>query len=161
MSELFVLEESEQADEGAWVAIDDDTTLQAEVGVIQRVTKPFNDKETGKPVERVQFMFVVTEDGPFHGRKLRGETSPLFNQHPNCKMRNWVQEILATDLPAGFRFDPEAVRGSAVRVLVGKKVKPRTDGKGDWVENWVKDVWRPKPATTSNTDTVVIDEEPF
>jgi hypothetical protein len=128
--------------------------LEATVLGIQRVTKPFND-DKGKPVEKMQFEFEISEDSEFKGRKIKGETSTNFTNHPNCRMRNWVQEILATELPAGFRFNPEAVRGSSVRIVVGKKVKPRRDGGGDWIDNSVKDVWRQKAAAAKSDDSLV------
>ena len=85
-----------------------------------------------------------------HPAKVSGETSTNFTNHPNCRMRAWVQEILAVELPSGFRFQPEAVKGSNVRVVVSKKVKPRRDGQGDWIENSVSDVWRQKPTGGSD-----------
>lgn len=145
MGESFTLKpEAESGDKSDWVAIPDNTFLEAEVLNIKTVTKPFTDKETGEPVQRVEWEFKVTdESSEFKGRRVKGETSTNFTKHPDCRMFMWVQEILGTtDLPDNFNFNTEDVIGASCIVLVGLKEKPRKDGKGIWSDNSVKDVQR-------------------
>ena len=169
MGEILVMQEAyeggENAEKSAWTPIEDNTVLVAELIEVKHVTKNFKD-ESGKNVEKMQFTFRV-EDGEFVNRRVRGETSTFFTNHKNCKMRVWVEELLASEIPVGFRLDTDALVGLKARILVGKKVAPRLDGTGEWVDNFIKDVMRITPASQFETVRMphaldpVAGEEPF
>lgn len=161
MAEEFVLQESDGDDGGdrpAWVPIPDGTKLLMQIEDVKTETKPFKDKD-GNDIVKVVFSFVVVEEGPFYDRKIQGETPTTFTTHPDCKLRNWVQEILKQDLPAGFRLNTDILVGELVDAVVSAKESERKDGKGIWVRNWVSDIQRyvEDPALVS----AALAEEPF
>jgi len=141
MGEVFTLEESDTGDEDVWVPIPDGELLEAEVIGIQKVEKPFKDKTTGEPVFRMEWQFKVTEDGPYFGRKIKGDTSTAFKRHPECRFFMWAQEIIGQELPAGIDFDTDSVINSPCRILVSARELPskKEPGKTWWL-NEVKDV---------------------
>jgi hypothetical protein len=111
-----------------------------------------NDESKGKQRE-VSFRFVITDDAEyavekedergnvaqelvsFTNRQLFGRTPTTFSNHPDCKLRVWVQEILQLDdIPVDFELDQEedgsipALEGMPVKVAVSHYQKKNADG---------------------------------
>jgi hypothetical protein len=73
----------------------------------------------------------------------------------NCKLRAWSQEILNTQLEAGFVLDTDMLVGQRCRIVVGVKEYEK-DGQTK-VRNFVRDVMRPSGGGVFGS----ADEEPF
>lgn len=140
--------------------IDDDSIYEANVISVRVAEKPFKDDE-GNVVKKVEFKFALLDpDGPHDGDNLWGETPVRFNTHPDCKLRNWSQAILATELPVGYVLDTDILVGNTCRVVVGWKEYPDKDNPGKNKErNWVKDVMPSREGMTRMAQRP--DEEPF
>lgn len=134
--------------------IPEDTKLHAEV--VSVATRKKKNGQTGEEYERVNFKFVVADpDSPWHEQTLYGDTPTTFNTHPDCRLRNWSQEIMGVEeLPAKFRLDTDVLEGLDCYVIVGAREYEK-DGEKK-TANWVKDVQR-----TNSSSTAGPDEEPF
>lgn len=164
MGENYTLGETEPnadgTDPGAprvYSLIPDKTMLAAEVLNVKTEIMPFKDKETGAEVRKVSFKFQITEPGEYEDRYVWGSTSTSFVDHPGCKLRSWVSELVAADsLPAGFSFNTDDLLDAECRVIIGVR---------SWIDkdnvtqerNQVTDVLRAK----SLSDSVYDNEEPF
>lgn len=127
MGTTFELEEAK-----VFEAIPEDTIVEAEIQTVEERETPFdidkNDPSKGKQ-HQVSFRFNVTGPAEYAGRVLFGNTPVTFSNHPDCKLRVWVQEILGTDtLPLGFKLDLSQLEGAPVKVVVGNRVKQAADG---------------------------------
>ena len=138
MGLIFELEESEYSG-----PIDDDTVMAAECLEIKQKEMPW-DTDAGVPDKKIEFKFVVTEDGPHQGRFLWGKTSTKFNNNPNCKLYAWSQEIAATEFPIGYKMDTDILIGQPCRVVVGYREYEK-DGMMKGI-NEVKDCLRSREA---------------
>lgn len=149
MSEMFVLEESDPTDEKTYPVIDEGTILEAEITKVQKIVKPFKDDD-GNPVVRVEFSFKIVDE-KYTGKFLWGETPTTFTTHPDCKMRAWVQEILAVnELAKDFKFDTDSIVGSRCRVVVGlREWADKTTGEIKQ-RNFVSDVIRSREAIANS-----------
>ncbi len=59
-------------------------------------------KDTTKdPFEKLLWWFEVTEQGLFHGRKIKGQTGVKFSNHPNNRARHWAEALLQRELGEG------------------------------------------------------------
>ncbi len=142
--EEFVLGEYEPQE-----IIGDGEILAAEVASVEVEDSPFKT-DAGQPQKRVNFRFVVTEDGDYQGRNVYGGTPTTFTTHPDCKLRVWVQEILGQDdLDTGFSFKPETLVGCPVRILVGVRERKGQDG-SPVLKNFVSDVIRSTQKSASS-----------
>lgn len=164
MGEQFKLgAASEKVDEGSgWTPIPDNTFLEARLLSIQTVKKPYKNKETGEDVHRVEWSFEVTEEGPYKGRKVKGETSTNFVKHPDCRMFMWVQSLFGRELPDSFEFDTETLVGTECRVhMECKQGAEKRDKPGEfWINNRVKDVLTLAKASAGSA-YASYDDEPF
>lgn len=125
----FTLGQSEQVE---FDVIPENTVLEAVIDEVEVKDSPWdvdeNDPSKGKK-QQVSFKFRVTEAGDWEKRVLWGNTPTTFSTHPDCKLRVWVQEILAMDdLGADFTFDTDHLVGQAVKVVVGNRPKKNVDG---------------------------------
>lgn len=146
---ILTMEESNYAG-----PIPEDTVLPAKVTAITQKKKPFKDDD-GNDIWRMEFSFTVEDpNSDFDGTRLWGDTSTTFNNHPDCKLRAWAQEILATQLDAGFVLDTDILVGQRCRIVVGVK-EYQKDGQTK-TRNFVRDVMRPSGGGIAATD-----EEPF
>lgn len=85
--------------------------------------------DDGEHPQRVNFKFRVQEEGKYKGRILFGNTSTSFVDHPDCKLRGWVKEILGLDeIPIGFRFSTDLLVNEFVVVGVGNYDGKNVDG---------------------------------
>lgn len=113
-------------------AIPENTIVEADIEQVEERETPFwiddNDHEKGKQ-RQVSFKFRVTGPEEYKGRILFGNTTTTFSNHPDCKLRVWVQEILGVDqLPLGFKLDLGQLEGAPIKVVVGNKTKKAADG---------------------------------
>lgn len=132
MSDEFVLEDSPEFE-----AIPDGTIAPAEVLQVERRTPPWEDAR-----EEVSFKFLIT-DGEHEGRMVWGRTPTTFTNHPDCKLRVWVQELLGQrNLPVGFKFKPSNLEGVPCRIAVTAYTKEGGDGT-KVTKNYVSDVLAP------------------
>lgn len=88
------------------------TPLAAVVESLKVVTIPYVDKQTQekKTFDKCEWWFKITS-GEFKGRKVKGETSAVIDNHPSNKFRLWVESLLNMPIPVGFSFDEEDVMG--------------------------------------------------
>lgn len=143
--EEFVLTEAPEYD-----AIPDGEILAAEVVSVEVKEAPWEDKNTGQKAKRVNFRFVITEEGAWQGRTIFGETPTTFTTHPDCKLRVWIQEILGSDdLGDGFRFKPSALDGMPVRIAANQRERKAADGSTQY-KNYVGDVIRANTVKTAS-----------
>ena len=134
----FELEESDFAG-----IIEEDSILEAEVVSVEKKKMPFQDKETGADVFNMEWKFLVDEpDSPHDGANIWGKTSIKFNTHPDCKLKNWSQEVLAAEFDPKFVLDTDMIVGEKCRIVVG--IERWNDKKTDEPreKNVVKDVIR-------------------
>lgn len=136
----FVLKESEE-----FKTIPDGEILEAEVSNCEHRETPFDDENNpGQKKWEVSFRFQV-KDGEYAGRTVFGNTPVTFTNHPDCKLRVWVQELLGLDsLPGGFRFDTDTLIGLPCRIAVGERVR-----EGKPTKNYVMDVLRSSNVKTA------------
>lgn len=114
----FVLQDTPDA---KYEIIPDGEIMSAIVDNCEQRPSPWLTEANGDPVQQVAFRFRITEEGPFFDRVLFGDTPVTFTNHSDCKLRMWVQELLAEDtLPAGFRFNTDTLIGLPCRVVVGE-----------------------------------------
>lgn len=138
--------------------IEDDTIKVASVAGVKIKEKPYKDDD-GNPVKKVEFHFVIADGSDHDGQPIWGETSTNFNNHPNCKLRNWACAILGTDLPVGYRLDTDVLIGNEVRAVIG--LRDYTDKDGNPKQhNFVKDVI-PTTDALDRMQSQSDDEEPF
>lgn len=92
-------------------------------------------------VKKFRWTFDVTDQGPWQGKQINGDTSQVFTAHPNCKAYNWVSAIMGRSPAPGEELDTDDLIGMSCRVLVGH----RTDKQGrTWMT--VKEVMGPRTA---------------
>lgn len=112
----FTLEESDFAG-----YLPDDTIVSAKCLTVKLQEKPYTDDD-GNKVTKVVFKFQIDEpDGQYQnwdGVTVYGETSTKFVDHPDCKLRNWAQSILATQFPTGFRLDTDVLQNESCRIVL-------------------------------------------
>lgn len=71
-------------------------------------------------VEKLKWVFVVTDPGDFQGKEIFGDTSTTFTSHPNCKAFNWATAITGIDY-TNKTLDTDDILGMPARILIGHK----------------------------------------
>jgi hypothetical protein len=66
-------------------------------------------------------------------------------------LKNWAQEILATEFPVGYRLDTDVLLAQKCRVVIGTREYEKNGEQR--IRSYVKDVMRSRSAMG--------DEEPF
>ncbi len=145
----FVLEES-----AGFELIPEGEVLAAEVIACEQRETPFDDEKDipdaqreGREVKKqkeVSFRFQITEPGDYYGKHVFGKTPTTFSTNENCKLRQWVQELLGMDkLPEKFRFNTDTLVGLPCRVSVSQRTsKPSAANPRGKTTNYVFDVLR-------------------
>lgn len=95
--------------------------------------KPHSFTWDGAVVNKLNWSFTVSEDGPWRGRKLRGQTSDSFTAHPNCKAYNWAKNLTGTDYPDGYELDTDTLIGLPGRAFIAHS-PDKKDKEKIWVE---------------------------
>ena len=137
----FTLEESEVPE---FEVIPEGTIHPATIVSVEERETPWliddNDPSLGKK-HQVSFRFQISE-GEHKGRTLFGNTPTTFTNHPDCKLRAWVQEILGQNgLPVGFNLDLEELVDLPVKVAVAHRTKRNADGT-ETIREYASDVIR-------------------
>lgn len=161
---VFQLEESvgaEPGESGGFSAkkfepIEDGTVVEAEVGTIEVRPHPFFKDDAGEPEIKVNWEFSFELGG--QKRKLWGDTPTTFTTHPDCKLRNWVQQSLGGgELPTGFKANTDALTGNKVRIVIAyREWNDKATGEKKW-KNEVRDLMYSKSPTAAPSFM----EEPF
>jgi hypothetical protein len=95
----------------------------------------------GEDRKRLRWEFMVTDEGPWKGKMIWGETSTNYVAHPNCKAYNWAATFLGHQPDVSEGLDTDDLIGLPCRILIYHK----TDGQGrTWMR--AKEVLPPKAA---------------
>jgi hypothetical protein len=103
------------------------------VEVIVSDIKPHSFTYDGQQINKLNWSFMISEDGPWKGKKLRGQTSDAFNSHPNCKAYNWAKNLSGTDYPDGYELDTDTLIGLRGRAFI-QHTPDKKDDQKVWVE---------------------------
>lgn len=135
--------------------IEEDTVVEATIGKIEIRPHPFFKDDNGEPEIKVNWEFDFELDGA--KRKLWGDTPTTFTTHPDCKLRNWVQQALGGgELKTGDKANTDDLSGNRVRIVIGyREWVDKNTGEKKW-RNSVKDIMYSKSAGTPS-----FLEEPF
>lgn len=90
---------------------------------------------------RLNWKFLVTEEGPYKGHTIYGDTSDSFVIHSECKAYNWAKSLSGDDYEGADVFDTDDLVGLPARVIVFHR-PDRKDPARKWVN--VRDVLPPK-----------------
>ena len=77
-------------------------------------------------VQKLRWHFTVTDDGPWKGKDVTGDTSLTFKAHPNCKAYNWAVAIAGREYAPGDPFDTDEILGMRATVVIGHKPQKKT-----------------------------------
>lgn len=170
----FELEESEFSG-----YIPDGDRIRATVTNIKQKEANWIDDATGQKAKRVEFTFVLSgvdrEGQDQTGTKLWGETPMKFNTHPDCKLRNWAENLLGRRLPPRYRLNTDELINKDCILSVQQRqyddkkspVDPTTGEYPKKTRNDVYDVFpTPENAASiveslSNVGAQVDEDEPF
>lgn len=125
-------------DKTEYSIIPDGEILNAELVKIEEQVKPWKDSD-GKDIVRLNFTFLI-KGGEYEGRKVWGDTSTSFVNHPDCRLRCWAQELIGQELPEGFRLNTDALVGERCRVVVGVREWTDKNTQEQKQKNYVRDV---------------------
>ncbi len=101
-----------------------------------------NDFEHGgETIHKLRWYFTVTDEGPWKGKDIQGDTSLNFKAHPGCKAYNWATAIAGHEYAPGVEFDTDELTGMRCRILIGHRA-----GK-DMTFMTVTDVMPPRATT--------------
>ena len=125
------------------------------VGVIITAIDPNEFEWEGKPVLKLRWVFSVTDQGPWQGKDVQGDTSQAFTAHPNCKAFNWAAAVLGQQPSLEQEFDTDDLLGMPCRILIGHRVDKNG---GTWMN--VKEVMAPRPGSAPAAAPMP-DEAPF
>lgn len=90
---------------------------------------------------RWNWKFRVTEEGPFKGRYIYGDTSDSFVINEECKAYSWAKALTGDDYRGGGVFDTDDLMGLHGRVIAYHR-PDRKNASKMWVN--VRDVLPPK-----------------
>lgn len=139
-------------EESDFVPLEEDDVYEAEVVAVTHKKENFQDKETGKDVYKYEFKFLIDDEtSAWDGKNIYGKTGEKFTTHPDCRLYQWVQEILGAQLEPGFEVDTDELIGNRCRIVIGIKEYEK-DGQPKTYTH-VKDVMRRRGAMSG--------EQPF
>jgi hypothetical protein len=97
----------------------------------------------GKPVQKLRWNFIITDDD-FNGKKINGETSTTFTNHPNCRAMKWAMALTGRTFDADEELDTDDLMGLRGVIAIVNK-----EGKDGRVWHNVGDVFAAKGAKTA------------
>jgi len=68
-----------------------------------------------------KFRIIDARFPDYAGRFIWGSTPTTFTTHEHCKLRQWVEEVFATEFEIGFDFELGELVGQDVRVIIGNR----------------------------------------
>ena len=98
---------------------------------------------------RLNWKFIVTEEGPYKGHTVYGDTSDSFVRHSECKAYNWAKSLSGDEYEAIDVFDTDDLIGLPGRVIVYHRPDRKREGRV-WVN--VRDVLPTKAQTNPLRD---------
>lgn len=103
--------------------IPENTPQPAVLESLEQKTVPYTDKQTGesKTFTKLEWWFKIT-GGEHQGRKVKGETSAVIDNHPNNQFRQWVEGLLGQEIPVGFSFEEDDLIGLPCEITVRHNV---------------------------------------
>lgn len=138
--DVFELKETTAGQDGEFSPIPDGHFVTATCTGVEKTTHKYFKNDAGEPQEIVNFEFTIT-DGEYKNRRVWGFTPTTFTSHENCKLRQWVQELLGvTELTPGFKFKLNDLLGCDARIVIGLQTWQAKDGSGERWRNTVDDV---------------------
>jgi hypothetical protein len=90
----------------------------------------------GEMIKKFRWSFAITDEGPWKGKSIQGDTSRNFTAHPNCRAYNWIHALTGREYPPGEEMDTDDVIGLPARIIIEHKPNKK-DGR-IWMR--VKDV---------------------
>lgn len=102
------------------LTIPEDFPVRAQLTEINPDEYTFTDKKTGeeKAVANLEWWFVVTADGKYNGRKLRGRTPHRITNNENNQTRQWAETLLGRELGVGAGLDTDDLIGLSCELTV-------------------------------------------
>jgi hypothetical protein len=84
--------------------------------------KTWPDRGDGRgETQSLEFEFTIKTPGEFEDKRIWGTVPLWFSMNPNCRLRNWVQSILGTELESGYELDTDDLIGRNARIVVGHR----------------------------------------
>jgi hypothetical protein len=121
---------------------DDAVSSVGRVAVVTAIR--FREEPSGKEVE---FVFKL-DSADDHGDLVCGDTSTRFDDHPNCRLRKWVEAILGVQLSTGDEIDSDSLIGRRCRVVIGEP---------EWKDNEIRIGNRVRSVRSFMDDPVTVD----
>ena len=95
--------------------------LEATVEEVEIREFDWNNPDKGGATEHIvklRWNFLITDEGEWKGKKIHGETSPTFTNHPNCKAMNWAMALTGRPYPPGEELDTDDLMGLRCRIAI-------------------------------------------
>ena len=109
----------------------------------------FEDPATKEVRKSFNWTFTIHTPGDWEGKRIWGNTSMLFNMHPNCKLRNWAQVLLGEELERDFELDTDDLIGRKCRIIVKHKPYRDKETKEERKKQFVADLMPPRKSSFS------------
>lgn len=102
------------------LSIPEDTILRARLDRIDLREFSWNDRNTGekKNGSNLDWTFVVTQDGEYKDRKVRGRTGTDINNRDGNRFRSWAETLLGRELGVGTPLDTDDLIGLSCDLTV-------------------------------------------
>jgi len=78
-------------------------------------------------IHKLRWYFTVTDEGPWKGKDIQGDTSIAFKAHPECKAYNWATRIAGHEFAPGDEFDTDELTGMRCRILIGHRASKNSE----------------------------------
>lgn len=84
-------------------------------GIKQKVLPAKGDRPEKTMLD---FEFTIKTPGEWEDKRIWGSVALWFSMSPQCRLRNWVQSILGTELEPGYELDTDDLIGRNARITV-------------------------------------------
>lgn len=126
-------------DDTEFVTIPEGTLLSAQLEEVELRTFEWE----GKDIEKLRWNFLIIDED-YTNKKINGETSNTFTNHPNCKAMKWAMALSGRTFEEGEELDTDDLMGlKGIIAVVNKK------GKDDRIWHNVGDVFAAKGMKTA------------
>jgi hypothetical protein len=125
-----------------------DTLLQAQLKDLEHKKIPYTDKKTGEQKEfgKLNWVFEITEQGDYHGKLVRAETSDYLSDSPYNQFNNFAKALLRRELTTGQVLSEGDLIGLSALITV-KYEEDRRDSSKKWAR--VADVFELDPVSAA------------
>lgn len=97
----------------------------------------------GKTVQKLRWNFVVTDED-YNGKRINGETSTTFTNHPNCRAMKWAMALTGRAFAPDEVLDTDDLMGLKGVIAITQK-----EGKDGRIWTNVGDVFAAKGQKTA------------